>query len=375
MFQPTWTGDLNNVTVAKTVVVTGATGNVGTALLRQLTTTDEVRVIGVARRVPEPDAEPYRNVHWVPCDLGEPDAVDTLTTALDGADVVVHLAWAIHPRQDEPSLWRTNVTGTRHLLQAIARTGADHVIAGSSVAAYTPAPHWSRVSENWATDGIGTSAYSRSKVWLERELDAFAHDHPGIALSRIRPCAIVQRDAAGEFARWLLGTLVPSSWVGRPWLPLPLWPNLRLQLIHADDVATAIVAVLARRAEGAFNVAGEPVLRPHDIADALGGVRLPLPKPVVSAASRLAWRTGLHPLHPGWLELADKAALADTTRARTELGWEPAHGAVETLRSLAVGLREDAGTTSAVLAPHAFGSLYQRWKTATWGRPSHQSQD
>src|SRR5690606_29522667 len=163
VFQPMWTGDLNNVTVAKTVVVTGATGNVGTALLRQLTTTDEVRVIGVARRVPEPDAEPYRNVHWVPCDLGEPDAVDTLTTALDGADVVVHLAWAIHPRQDEPSLWRTNVTGTRYLLQAIARTGADHVIAGSSVAAYTPAPHWSRVSENWATDGIGTSAYSRSK--------------------------------------------------------------------------------------------------------------------------------------------------------------------------------------------------------------------
>src|SRR5690606_26076173 len=133
------------------------------------------------------------------------------------------------------------------------------------------------------------------KVWLERELDAFAHDHPGIALSRIRPCAIVQRDAAGEFARWLLGALVPSSWVGRPWLPLPLWPNLRLQLIHADDVATAIVAVLARRAERAFNVAGEPVLRPHDIADALGGVRLPPPETggVGRQSTRLA-----HPLAP-----------------------------------------------------------------------------
>src|SRR5690606_9178266 len=116
-------------------------------------------------------------------------------------------------------------------------------------------------------------------------------------------------------------------------------------------------------------------LRPHDIADALGGVRLPLPKPVVSAASRLAWRTGLHPLHPGWLELADKAALADTTRARTAPACVPARGAGEPLRSLAVGLREDAGTTSAALAPPALGSLYQRWKAATWGRPSHQSQD
>ncbi|WP_298178070.1 NAD-dependent epimerase/dehydratase family protein [Saccharomonospora sp.] len=360
--------------VGATVVVTGATGNVGTALLRQLSTTNDIRVTGVARRIPEPDTEPYRHARWVSCDLGEPDAVDTLTTALDGADAVVHLAWAIHPRRDEPSLWRTNVTGTRHLLQATARAGVERLIVGSSVAAYSPTSRWSMVSEDWETGGIDTSAYSRSKVWLERELDTFTQHHPDITLSRVRPCAILQQDAAGEFARWLLGDLVPGRWIGRPWLPLPLWPQLRIQLVHADDVAAAIIAVLNRQAAGSFNLAAEPVLHAHDIAGTLGGTRLPVPKSVLSASSGLAWCAGLYPLHPGWLELADKAPLADTTRARAELDWEPAHNAKETLASLVSGLREGSGTTSPALAPETAEPLWQRWRSVTWGTPSHQSQ-
>ncbi|WP_081761752.1 NAD-dependent epimerase/dehydratase family protein [Saccharomonospora piscinae] len=363
------------MTVGGTVVVTGASGNVGTALLRSLARDSGTSLVGVARRVPEPGTEPYRHADWVPCDLGAPEAPDTLDAAFDGATAVVHLAWAIHPRRDDPPLWRTNTVGTRTVLRAAARAGVGQLVVGSSVAAYSPAPRWSRVSEGWATGGIAGSAYSRGKAWLERELDHFAVRHPGIALSRVRPCAVLQHDAAGEFARWLLGVALPGRWTGRAWLPLPLWPRLRVQVVHADDVAAAIHTILDRRATGAFNVAAEPVLRAADLAAAAGSPRVVVPRTVLRAGSGLAWCTGLHPLHPGWLELADRASLADTTRARTALDWVPAHDAAETVSGLAAGLRDRAGTASDALAPETAAPLWRRWCSVPWGRPSHQSQD
>ncbi|MDQ1621118.1 MAG: UDP-glucose 4-epimerase, partial [Actinomycetota bacterium] len=80
------------------IAVTGASGNLGTALLRRLTApgrgTAEVR--GLARRQP-PDIAPYAGVRWYLTDLGEVSSEDVLPEFLAGVDAVVHLAWAIQP--------------------------------------------------------------------------------------------------------------------------------------------------------------------------------------------------------------------------------------------------------------------------------------
>ncbi|PXY30402.1 nucleoside-diphosphate sugar epimerase [Prauserella coralliicola] len=355
------------------IVVTGASGNVGTALLRLLRHEPGWSVTGVARRPPDRGQEPYDRAGWVACDLGGPVAPDVLPGVLDGADAVVHLAWAIHPRRGDPPMRRTNVVGTRNLLRAAGEAGVPHVVVASSVAAYSPPPRWSRVTEGWRRDGVPQSAYSRGKAWLERELDEFEQRTPTTVTARIRPCAILQHDAAGQFAGWLLSTLLPGHAVGRPWLPLPLWPRLRGQLVHSADVADALRLILARRAAGAFNLAAEPVLTAADVAAGLGGPRLPVPRRVATALAWLTWRAGLQPVHPGWLALADQAALVDTTKARAELGWEPAHSAHETLAEFTTGLRAGAGTGSAPLAPPPSG-VPERLQAVPWGRPSHQSQ-
>jgi nucleoside-diphosphate-sugar epimerase len=350
------------------IVVTGATGNVGTALLPLLREQDW-QVTGLARRVP-PAEGAYAGVAWVPGDLSRPGP---LGEVLHGADALVHLAWAVNPGADDPPMAATNLTGTRRLLDAAAHAGVPRIVVASSVAAYSSAPRWTRVREDWPCDGISASAYSRGKAELERMLDVFAREQPAVRLTRLRPCAILQRDAGGQFGRWLLSPLLPAGIVAVPGFPLPLWPDLRLQVVHAEDVAEAVRLALAAGFSGPVNLATDPVLRADDVAGLLGALRLPLPRRVVSGAAWPLWRLGVQPLHPGWLALADQACLADTTRAREELGWRPRRDASAVLAEFADGLRDQAATSAKALAARP-ATLRERVTSLSWGRPSHQSQ-
>jgi nucleoside-diphosphate-sugar epimerase len=350
------------------IVVTGASGNVGTALLRTLRQ-EGWSVTGIARHRPDRSRPPYDLADWVACDVGEPDATDRLTEVFTGASAVVHLAWAIHPAREDPPMHRTNVSGSEHVLAAAARAHVPHLVAASSVAAYEAPRRWARVDENWPRHGIPGSAYSRGKVVFERMLDEFSARHPDVTVARIRPCAILQHDAGGQFARWTLSPLLPERLIGQRWLPLPWWTGLRAQVVHADDVAAALRAIIVRGAGGAYNLATEPVLADSDLARPFGGgPRIPVPRWPSRSAAWLGWRLGLQPLHPGWLTLADKAALVDTERARRVLGWSPRHDAPAVLAEMAAGLRTGAGTGSHPLRP-----LDRRGRLGD-GRPTHQSQ-
>src|SRR6478672_11875442 len=123
------------------VVVVGASGNVGTALLRRFVDDGTVTsVVAVARRIPRwPPQTPYGVASWVECDVAAPTAVDVLEPAFLGADAVVHLAWAIQPSHNRRRLHDVNVSGTRNVVDAARRAGVPHVVVASSVGAYSPA--------------------------------------------------------------------------------------------------------------------------------------------------------------------------------------------------------------------------------------------
>jgi len=92
--------------------VTGATGNLGTALLQNTAGYGNWNVTGLARRAPEVGQAPYSAAQWVQCDIGTSEAPRVLREVFDGADAVMHLAWAINPGTNEPAAHRTNHVGT-----------------------------------------------------------------------------------------------------------------------------------------------------------------------------------------------------------------------------------------------------------------------
>src|SRR4051794_30378085 len=116
------------------VVVTGATGNVGTSVLRALSEDAGVgEIVGIARRMPQWRAP---KVEWVQADI----AHDELQPLFHGADAVIHLAWLIQPSRDDAELHRVNVEGSRRVFNAAARAGVGALVHASSIGVYSPGP-------------------------------------------------------------------------------------------------------------------------------------------------------------------------------------------------------------------------------------------
>jgi nucleoside-diphosphate-sugar epimerase len=126
-----------------------------------------------------------------------------------------------------------------------------------------------------------------------------------------------------------LSELVPRR---LPPLPVPV-PDLPVQFIHQDDVAEALrLCVVAAGPAGAYNIAADDVLSGVDVARAFGLRAFPLPGAPVRAAAAALAKLPFLPSRAQWVEALSHPAIMDTTRARTDLGWKPAHSALESLR-------------------------------------------
>jgi nucleoside-diphosphate-sugar epimerase len=167
----------------------------------------------------------------------------------------------------------------------------------------------------------------------------------------VRPALVAQGAAGGELLRYGLPLLTPRRLLRRA----RLWgvdPDLRLQVVHADDVADAVLRIVDRGCEGPFNVVAGPGLDAAGIAGAFGARPLSVPWRVTRAAAEVAWRARLGPLDPGWITMAHTIPLASAGRARSVLDWAPRHDEFSVLRELARGMAVGAGADSVPLRPH-----------------------
>lgn len=341
------------------VAVIGATGNVGTAVLRRLADArrergGDLEVVGIARRIPDKQQPPYNDVEWHSIDIGDRGNTAALTEALNGADAVIHLAWLIQPNRDEAELHRVNVGGTENALAAAASAGVRQFVCASSVGAYSPAPKDRLTDESWPARGIASSHYSRHKGEQEALLDRFETEYPEIPVARLRPGLIFSSDAGSEIGDYFLGRLVPKFFLNRLSLPLiPLPSSFIFQAVHADDIADAYWRVVDRRAEGAFNIAADPIITPDLLAGVLGAKRiLDVPVKFIRAVVGLTWAAGLQATDPGWVDMAAGAPVMDTSRAREVLGWEPRWTSLESLQFVLNGMSGGDGVAgSPLLAP------------------------
>lgn len=328
------------------VAVVGATGNVGTSVLRALAQDPEVVSIrGIARRKPR---AAFAKTEFFSADV----ANDPLIDLFEGMDAVIHLGWRIQSAHDPDQLERTNVYGSQRVFEAVTGARVPTLIYASSIGAYSPGPKDRQVSETWPTEGIPSSLYSRQKAKVERLLDVFESHHPSVRCVRMRPALIFKRDAGSEIRRLFLGPLFPRFMFNPALIKLvPYHSRLCFQTVHSFDVGEAYRLALHRDVRGAFNLAAGPAIDSALLASEFHARQVPVSQHVLRSLAGVSWRLRLQHSDPGWIDLGLDSPLVSPARAQDLLGWQPRHSSLETLRELLQGMRDGAGLETPPLAP------------------------
>jgi len=327
-----------------TVAVTGPTGEIGQAAVAALERSREVgSVLGMARGAFDPARRGWKKVSYRRGDVLDRAAVSEL---VKDADVVVHLAFMIMGSPSETS--KVNLDGSRNVFEATVAAGAKRLVYASSVAAYgfhheNPQP----LTEEVPASGTASHYYSAQKAQVEALL-AETLERGSTAAYVFRPCIVAGREAP------LLIDSLPYTQISER-LPAPVMrlldgvpilkpvlpdPGVPFQLVHHDDVASAMrAAVLGRGTPGVYNLAGPGQLTVSELARELGWYSIPVPELALDAVAEMVGRLGFLPAQAQWVAAFREPMIMDAGKARRELRWRPKHDALETLRETITAAR------------------------------------
>jgi UDP-glucose 4-epimerase len=328
------------------VAVTGPTGEIGQSVVGALERSREVgRIMGMARRPFDPRAKGWKKVTYRRGDVLDRRRVAEL---VEEADVVVHLAFMIMGGAKQSR--RVNLEGSRNVFVAAAQAGVKRLVYASSVAAYgfhkhNPQP----LTEDVPARGTAEHYYSAQKAEVEELLADVLHPTRTSAYV-FRPCIV-----AGPQAPLLIDSLpymqisarlpgpVLSLLEGVPILkPVLPDPGVPFQLVHHDDVATAMRAgVLGRGQPGVYNLAGPGEMSVKALAEELGWYSVPVPELAVDAVAEMIGRLGFLPPQAQWIAAFREPVIMSVSKARRELGWRPKYDALRTLRETITATRSD----------------------------------
>jgi nucleoside-diphosphate-sugar epimerase len=309
------------------------------SVLKALEADDRVeRILGMARR-------PFDTRHLPKMDYRRGDILNR--TAVDDlvaeADVVVHLAFVILGTRAQSA--EVNLKGSRNVFEAAENSARTRrLVYTSSLAAYgyhseNPVP----LTEDVPARGSDEHYYSQQKAACEAILGELADD---LEVYVLRPC-IVAGPEATLLARNMPWNRLPGQArrllahvpLLRPVLPDP---GVRFQLVHQDDVASAVrEAALGQGPPGVYNLAAEDEITVTEFAHALGAAAVPVPHALASLTAGLVEAVPLLPAETEWIHAMRYPMIMDTSKARRDLGWTPQYTGHQTLEAMATAVRAE----------------------------------
>lgn len=295
--------------------MTGVAGYLGRRVLGLLEEDPAVtRVIGVDLEEPVAGS-PKLEFHQM-------DVRDArLGKTLVGVDTVVHLAFQHDPIRDEARMRSVNVEGTTNVFDASAATGVRKIIYPSSAVVYGAHPDNDYpLKETAPLRANEDFAFAAHKLAVERMIEGFRSQHPDIVVTVFR-CATVFGPNAENFLTRLMEA--PRLTTVRGYEP-------PLQLVHEDDVASAIALAVDVDLDDVYNVAADGSLSADEVVALSGKKRVELPEGVAFSMAERLWKTGLTTAPPGELLYLMHPWVVDASKLRA-LGWTPKHSNREAL--------------------------------------------
>jgi nucleoside-diphosphate-sugar epimerase len=238
---------------------------------------------------------------------------DGMRAALEGVDVLVHLAFQMDPIRDLERMRSINLDGTRNVLESARAAGVGRVVYLSSVVAYGAHPDNDvPLTETSPLRGTPGFPYSEHKRDVEAWLWPWHAAGEGPALTVLRSAAVMGPGVQNFITRLL----------ELPVLPVVDGQLPPLQFVHLDDVVSAIIHAIDEGLDGVFNVAPDGWLE-HDRLVGL------IPRGTVEVSAELltglvdrSLRLGVGELPPAIVALFRHPWVLSNERLRAT-GWEP----------------------------------------------------
>jgi dihydroflavonol-4-reductase len=304
------------------VLITGASGFVGSAVLRALEGRD-LRLRALVRQ-----SSPRTNLLGLDVELVEGDmrSKEDMSRALEGVDALFHVAadyrlWA----RDPADIIRANLEGTGAVMEAALEQGVGRIVYTSSVATLRAGNASTDVDETAAlAPGEAVGAYKESKVQAERLVERLVAERGLPAVMVLPSTPIGPRDIKPTPT----GRILVEAALGR----IPAFIDTGLNLVHVDDVAAGHLLAMEKGVVGErYILGGQNASFAQMLAEIAGlvgrkapTVRLPRGPlyPLAVAAEAVAQFTGKEPfVTRDALKMASHHMFFTSAKAERDLGY------------------------------------------------------
>jgi len=270
------------------VAVTGASGYIGTRLLHELETEEDLAKVVAIDTKPLP--VPFHHVSLERMDITHP--LDDLLKE-NRVDTVVHLAFILKPgrgRRESEAVRLTNLKGLQRVLSACVSAKVRNLIYLSSHTIYGAHPDnalpMTEVAELRPSQGF---QYSRDKSMGEGLVQLFAVENPGTNVTVLRSCVVMGPGADNYVTRAIF----------KPVLLGIMGSDPPLQFVHEDDLANLLRVLIKEPHPGTYNVAADGVVHYTELARLANRKLVFLPPFMAYPLTQMAWNLGLQKDSPG----------------------------------------------------------------------------
>jgi len=299
------------------VLVTGVSRFLGGHLAARLAADEGIeRVLGVDTVPPPRDLRRRMGrAEFIRADIRNP----LIAKVIGGAnvDTVVHASLSANPARSggRASMMEMNVIGTMQLLAACQKSqSVRRLVVKSTTAVYgASARDPAMFTEDMGAKSLPSGGYAKDAVEIEGYVRGFARRRSDVTVTMLRFTNFIGPRIETVMTRYLSLPVVPTV----------LGYDARVQLLHEEDALAVLQRAATRELPGVFNVGGDGVLLLSQAIRRAGRVPLPVPMPAVGPFSRLFRSAGLVDFSPEQLRFLNFGRVVDTTRLRTEFGYQP----------------------------------------------------
>jgi UDP-glucose 4-epimerase len=295
-------------------LITGGSGYIGGRLVEILSARDDTeKIVNVDVK---PPAAGHAKETFIPGDVRDRHAIRDLLVQ-ENVDCLIHLAFIFNDLlHDEGRTYDIDVNGSQAVLWAASEAGTGQVLVTSSASAYGAFPDNPRpIAEDWPVRGAPDFSYPRNKAEVDRLCQLWAAEHPDRVMTIVRPCIVFSPH---------VDNFVSRSW-DLPRVMLPDGVDEEFQLVHQDDVVSAIVSLIDERAGGAFNIAGDETLRYREAAALVGMKTIDIPFKRLVRLVQTAWRMRVPRVGApgGSMRFFRYPWIVSTEKLKATTGWAP----------------------------------------------------